>query len=484
MYSDRRGVSPVISVILMLGLAVSIAAIASLTSFDLQQGVSQNADITLTVDVGQGVATVRYAGNVDSLALGSNRSENLSDVTAGDTLNLLQGEPGIDEQTIVATVNGNEQLVRKVDIEIPDTVSGTVAVNPPIPGATVEAIDTTTGNLVATDTTDTNGAYSVEVPEPGRTTITVDVDGFTFEGRELYASASTPGDASSTSIDFDETQRTNTTIDGSPVSVIYQTNAAGDRLVGNLRQLQAMNGNLGADYTLMSDIDATDTQSNFNGGAGFAPIGPDFDNKFTGSFDGQGHAIDGLFINRTSTNNVGLFGEAGSDSVVKNVTLTTADVTGGGNRVGGLVGINRGTVSKASASGSVSGESYYVGGLVGANYGGSISDSYATGDVSARSEVGGLVGQNYGDVSTSYATGDVSAQTSGVGGLVGDDYGSISSSYWDTQASGQDASAGGTGLTTSEMQGASAETNMVGFDFTNTWKTVTGECPQLQALND
>jgi hypothetical protein len=57
--------------------------------------------------------------------------------------------------------------------------------------------------------------------------------------------------------------------------------------------------------------------------------------------------------------------------------------------------------------------------------------------------------------------------------------GSVSDSYWDINSTGQSSSHGGNGLTTSEMQGSSASSNM-NFDFTSTWSTVTGDYPELQ----
>jgi hypothetical protein len=57
------------------------------------------------------------------------------------------------------------------------------------------------------------------------------------------------------------------------------------------------------------------------------------------------------------------------------------------------------------------------------------------------------------------------------GGLVGVSSGSVSDSYWDTDATGQSSSDGGTDLTTNEMQDDTAESNMAGFDFGETWAT-------------
>lgn len=254
--------------------------------------------------------------------------------------------------------------------------------------------------------------------------------------------------------------------------------------------LQGMNGNLGGNYVLGANIDAS-TTSGWDSGAGFMPIGNQT-TRFNGSFDGLGHAISALMINRPATNYVGLFGFADSTAKIRNVGLTDVDVTGAsdvGGLVGatlsgaisnsyatgrvvgidyaaGLVGVSTGSVSNSYATGQVVGSSNYTGGLMGANMGtitnsyatgvvtgggnatgglageskGNISNSYATGTASGGAvNVAGLVGIQYsGSISRSYATGGVSGPDPGsVGGLVGrQDGGTITDSYWDTQTTG------------------------------------------------
>jgi len=262
--------------------------------------------------------------------------------------------------------------------------------------------------------------------------------------------------------------------------------------ITNVDELQAMKDDLSASYILMNDIDASDTV-NWNEGAGFEPIGyVDEENwveyPFTGSLDGRGYKIENLFINRPTTNYVGLFGYIAGEGEVKNVILEYVDVSGnydvgglvgwnegtvsncyatgsvsGGDYVGGLVGYNyyEGTVSNCYAAGSVSGDYYYVGGLVGGNTG-TVSNCYATGSVSGDYYyVGGLVGGNYGTVYNSYSTGTVSG-SSYVGGLVGRNYETVSNSFWDTQTSKQATSAAGTGKTTENMKNVRTYTD-------NTW---------------
>ena len=120
-------------------------------------------------------------------------------------------------------------------------------------------------------------------------------------------------------------------------------------IITNVTQLQNIKNNLGGCYILDRDIDASETHS----GAGFEPIGT-ASNPFTGCFDGRGHTIDGLFINRPTTDYVGLFGKTATGAI-KNLNLTNIDITGK-NYVGGLAGYcDSGAIVKCFTSGTVSG---------------------------------------------------------------------------------------------------------------------------------
>ncbi len=148
---------------------------------------------------------------------------------------------------------------------------------------------------------------------------------------------------------------------------------------------------LNGEYELTQDIDASDT-INWNGGKGFDPVG-DESNPFRGIFDGNGHVIRNLYINRVGENYVGLFGYVGSGGEVRNLGLENVQVLGR-ESVGGLVGSsNGGTVSGCYSTGSVSGRES-VGGLVGSSNGGTVSGCYSTGSVSGSDDVGGLVGSS------------------------------------------------------------------------------------------
>ena len=100
----------------------------------------------------------------------------------------------------------------------------------------------------------------------------------------------------------------------------------------------------------------------------------------------------------------------GEGGVVLRSSVTgdvVSDVMNQENRVGGLIGYNKGKVDDGFADVSVQGAYGYVGGLVGDNAG-HISMSYFVGSVEADRYVGGLVGINIRNIDNSYAIGNVS----------------------------------------------------------------------------
>jgi len=207
-------------------------------------------------------------------------------------------------------------------------------------------------------------------------------------------------------------------------------------LVNDVTQLQAINTNLVGSYALGADINASATATwnsdGLGGYYGFAPVGvytlsPTYNySPFTGQFDGLGHTISNLYINRPTETYVGLFGYAGGS--ISNIGLAGASITGLSN-VGGLAGYSYGTIGNSSFSGSVKGSSS-VGGLVGYN-GGTIDNSSASGAVSGASNVGGLAGYSYGTIGNSYVSSGSVSGTSYVGGLVGGDNGVTNNSHYD-----------------------------------------------------
>ncbi|GAB3034039.1 hypothetical protein GCM10025298_23760 [Natronobiforma cellulositropha] len=253
--------------------------------------------------------------------------------------------------------------------------------------------------------------------------------------------------------------------------------------------LENVRENLDANFVLATDLDE-DTPGydavageNANGEKGFDPIGAGnaASTEFAGVFDGDGHVIETLTIDRPGESFVGLFSGIGGpdqEGEVRDVGLVNAAIVGGAG-TGGIVGSNYGTVVRSYVTGDVRG-GQQVGGLVGTNgYGALVSDSYALADVRGDGSVGGLVGDNIastgsepdGTIERSYATGEVNeGDTAGsVGGLVGTNNGEVTDSYWDTQTTGQPDSSGGTGLETAQMTRVNATEYVAGFAFTDTW---------------
>ncbi|MEC5218852.1 filamentous hemagglutinin family protein [Actimicrobium sp. GrIS 1.19] len=200
----------------------------------------------------------------------------------------------------------------------------------------------------------------------------------------------------------------------SEVTYTVIRSAADLQNIGNL-------GNLAGNFALGSNLDLFGITWTPIGGI---PIGNNL-NRFTGIFDGLGHTLNNLMINRT-TPLTGLFGYVDTAGGVKNIGVINGNVHSSSSGIGGLVGNNKGFIKNAYFSGSVSTALSDVGGLVGYNYG-KISTSFAIADVTSTStngssaNAGGLVGSNASSISDSYAIANVngSAANNGIGGLVG-----------------------------------------------------------------
>ena len=249
-------------------------------------------------------------------------------------------------------------------------------------------------------------------------------------------------------------------------------------------------------YELVADLDfdtnasgdSDEGDAHWNNGRGWEPIGRPaslafywLSELFLATFDGNGHVISNLYVNRPDEPFVGLFGFIESyqlsRGLVRNVGLADVDVSGswatgslaGQNQalienchatgrvrdsssaqydgpVGGLVGRNgqvshgrKGVIRNSYAAVAVSSDARPVGGLVGWNeYVGEIHSSFATGAVESTDWAGGLVGLNRGKINASYATGRSTVAHGGsAGGLVAVNAGVIVSSY----ATGRPASA-------------------------------------------
>ncbi|NGZ90170.1 hypothetical protein G7034_07885, partial [Psychroflexus sp. C1] len=235
----------------------------------------------------------------------------------------------------------------------------------------------------------------------------------------------------------------------------------------------------GADFIQTADIDAAVTsESCYNSGAGWLPIG-NVSTKFTGSYNGDGHTISNLFINRPNEQRIALFGETDGATIERlgivdpDITVTGTGFFGQGSNVGSLVGLadNGTSISECFATGgSVSAGGSGVGGLIGQLLWSSLTDSYAIvavegGDADINYS-GGLVGVNSSSTITNcYAAGSVAFKQYSTGfgfvtvsrGLTQGSNG-ITNSFYDSDATGQ-TTGGGTAKTTVEMQQQATFTN-------------------------
>lgn len=252
-----------------------------------------------------------------------------------------------------------------------------------------------------------------------------------------------------------------------------------------------------------ADIDAAPT-AQWNAGSGWKPIGT-WTNPFSGTYNGNGHAISNLAFNRDSSLTfLGLFGHAkGPGCSISWVRLTGIDFTmrtkSSGSytnltqtSIGGIAGKLAGhaRIDGCSVEGALSAPigRVSIGGLVGTMDSSSVMTSYSNCTITAvsPSNLGGLIGHwvestMMNSYSSSRFVVDIMDKY-WFGGLVGYGYHRfnhpIQSCYWDIETSGIDTSKiGGSGKSTAEMK---TESTYSGWDFTNTWSMSADGYPQLR----
>ena len=206
---------------------------------------------------------------------------------------------------------------------------------------------------------------------------------------------------------------------------------------------------LTADICINEDVNAAESKLHK-----WTPIGAyDRAKRYTGTFDGNGHTISGLYVSGTG-NYVGLIGYAGNGSKICDLTLKNSSISSTGNNVGaiagdayvvenchvtdtvtvsgtayvgGVAGYVDDSITRSSSAATVTGKGARIGGVVGrvqSNSTTAMTECFNTGKVKGATLVGGLVGELYngGTISDCYNTGAVTATTesSGMaGGLLG-----------------------------------------------------------------
>ncbi len=146
------------------------------------------------------------------------------------------------------------------------------------------------------------------------------------------------------------------------------------------------------------------------------------DDAYTGTFDGNGHTISGLYFNKSNSWYVGLFGCIGAEGKISNVGVSDSYFQSSNcPYIGGVCGSNSGELQNCSNSSTVIGKEneYRIGGVCGYNYGGTIKSCYNTASVSVTGKkVGGVCGDNYEGPITNcyYLSGTVADGKGGIGG--------------------------------------------------------------------
>ena len=165
-------------------------------------------------------------------------------------------------------------------------------------------------------------------------------------------------------------------------------------LIGNAAELYGFaelvnSGNASANAKLTADIVVNENVLDANGEANtgdfvqWTPIG-----NYSGTFDGQGHTVSGLYVSG-SGGYVGFIGEVSGSAVVRNLGIVDSYFSSSNSRLGSIVGnvVLQSSVILANvySTSTVKGDNF-IGGLVGGDGFGSVTiiNSYFAGKTSAN----------------------------------------------------------------------------------------------------
>ena len=197
-----------------------------------------------------------------------------------------------------------------------------------------------------------------------------------------------------------------------------------------LNQMRNFLNQSGVYFKMMADIDLTEFLEDENPEQGWQPVGNSSSAAFKGILDGNGKTIKGLWIKRTSTDNVGFFGYTDGANI-NNVAIEASTIEGK-NSVGGVSGQSHAsTISGCTFTGIVKGASV-IGGFIG-GAGANVTLSNNTANVSVMgtgNSIGGFIGRNDagGKLTVSGCTlnGGIISGVNHVGGCCGENIGSHS----------------------------------------------------------
>ena len=135
---------------------------------------------------------------------------------------------------------------------------------------------------------------------------------------------------------------------------------------------------------------------------------------FAGIFDGSGYTISNVKLTGNGST-VGLFRYVQEGAKIRNLTVTgEVSPSGSQDQVGGIVGVNYGSIENCNFAGNVIGDTN-VGGIAGVNAeSGEIRRCTSSGNVIGNHSAGGIVGNNHGVLNNCSNSGDINTYSTEV----------------------------------------------------------------------
>jgi hypothetical protein len=233
--------------------------------------------------------------------------------------------------------------------------------------------------------------------------------------------------------------------------------------IGSYAEFQLIQNALSGVYKQEADIDLMSEL--------WTPIGATQAAAFTGTFDGAGYTLANIYVNSTSGEGRGLFGNAigatfnnvrlisGSVTSTQSCSagicgwsadctffacLNNATVNGAGNSNGGIGGFGRSLFIACINTGAINTTGQYIGGIVAYCYNGNngfeagVIACYNTGNITATSATAFNIGGIAGNISSGrgvvacYSTGEILTPSTDArkGGITGVSSVAITGSYW------------------------------------------------------
>ncbi len=199
--------------------------------------------------------------------------------------------------------------------------------------------------------------------------------------------------------------------------------------IGTAKELETFRDRVNAGETTLNGTLTADINLNGDSNNRWDPISMDSRNRYAGTFDGAGHIVKGLYIDRP-IDYVGFFGAVGPNAIIKNLTIE-GDILGGVSTfaLGGIVATLDSSNTGKGLFNCINrcyilNKGFYAGGIVGF-LGGRVSNCINIGQVnSLRYEAGGITGRMGGNatIDNCYNYGDVTCEAGEAGGICGKVY--------------------------------------------------------------